>query len=146
MQKTPKQNLVLASSKKSKKRGSDFSESFALKPFNKKLKSAFSHTSINNDIIEQFKEISHGLNEWEYGLETVHKFNEDQLVDCLSLIGIYSRSDTFPDHNPKEDIVKQQGRIGWKWNYRLRTLIKSHPNEFRAYRKAKMLLAKTCSR
>ena len=62
-------------------------------------------------------------------------------MDCLSLNGIYSRSDTFPDHNPKEDIVKQQARIGWKLSYRLRELIKNYPADFRAYRKAK-----TCPR
>jgi hypothetical protein len=134
---------VLASSKK---RGSDFSESFALKSYDKKLKSDVSHPSINNDIVEQFKEIGPGLNKWEYELEAVHNFNEDQLVDCLSLKGIYSTSDTFPDHSPKEDIVKQQARIGWELSYRLRTLIKNYPNEFRAYRKAKTSLAKTCPR
>lgn len=67
-------------------------------------------------------------------------------MDCLSLKGIYSRSDTFPDHNPNEDIVKQQARIGWKLSDRLKKLIKNYPTDFRAYRNAKTCLSNTCPR
>ena len=124
-----KNNLVLVSSKK---RVSDSSESFNHNLCDKKIKTTALPDVLNDQIIEKFKEVGIGLNNWEYGLETVHQFNENQLVECLSLKGIYSRSEQFPAYDPK-DIVKMQAYIGWELSYKLRELIKKYPAEFRAY-------------
>lgn len=75
-------------------------------------------TKSEHEIDERVMEIadnSDSMTKWEEELESKCHFNEDQLVDCLSMVGkYYHRHQTFPfTADNDDDIVISQARIGW---------------------------------